>query len=343
MQETERLRKISNSLRSAQAAQGWVGEANNEIESLRKIQEDIEVDTKRQRCRIERMKQHVFWTMAPNGFANRRGQSQRGPKLGDGPLPPTATSGLRDPRVDASVASYAWDIHGRRHPRGESRDAESTVELAMSAIRKAASNANLYKLDLRNVFDQIDVSGDGKITIDEMARAFELMGVQVDDDVLLVLFHHFDPNGSGSVLYGEFMWAFFNRRSLVRQWKTATKGMTNKQIELKFRQCDTSGNGKLNYKEFKKVLASFQIKLSDSDTELLMNRFDSDGDGSLDLFEFTHFIQEEIEARNKGTEGQKTTSTPASTSDLAALFSKQREIEEKLAQLNIALDDKIES
>jgi Ca2+-binding EF-hand superfamily protein len=292
------------------------------------------------------MKQHVFWTIAPNGFANRRGQSQRGPKLGDGPLPSTATSRLRDPRIDASLATYAWDIHGRRHLKGDNRDAESAVELAMSAIRKAASNATLYKLDLRAVFDQIDVSGDGKITIDEMARAFELMGVQVSDDVLLVLFHHFDPNGSGAVQYGEFMWAFFNRRSLVRQWKLSTKGMTSKQIELKFRQCDTSGNGKLNYREFQKVLASFQIKLSDSDTELLMNRFDSDGDGSLNLFEFTRFIQEEIEARNRGAEdsiAQKAAAAPPSPTDLAALFSKQKDIEQKLAQLNIALGDKAES
>ena len=50
----------------------------------------------------------VGWTMAPNGSLDRRGRSMRGPVLGSGPLPPNATTHLRNPRSDSVVKYYYW-------------------------------------------------------------------------------------------------------------------------------------------------------------------------------------------------------------------------------------------
>lgn len=158
--------------------------------TLQKIQADIEYDMKRQQCRTHRAVEHIKWTMAPNGFANRRGTSQRGPLLGYGPLPPNATSAIKDPRIENATAQYSWDVHGRRHKKKVNSDETSIMDVAMAAIRTAASNASLYKLDLKRVFDDIDVSGDGHITIDEMGQAFELMGVTLDDLTLDALFRY---------------------------------------------------------------------------------------------------------------------------------------------------------
>ena len=52
------------------------------------------------------------------------------------------------------------------------------------------------------------------------------LDVQLTTEALVHLFHHFDPNESGSVHYGEFLWAFFNRRDLARRWKRSTRGLT---------------------------------------------------------------------------------------------------------------------
>lgn len=77
---------------------------------------------------------------------------------------------------------------------------------------------------------------------------------------MIFLFNrHFDPNDSGSVHFGEFVWAFFNRRKMVRQWKRNTEKMTEAQIKEKFHMADTNGNGRLSPKEFKRV--SFKIIL----------------------------------------------------------------------------------
>ena len=110
---------------------------------------------------------------------------------------------------------------------------------------------------------------------------------------LSIWYRHFDPNDSGTVHFGEFVWAFFNRRGLVRQWKRKTESMTEAQIKSKFHLSDINGDGRLNPKEFKKLLKSFGIEITEQDVKILISRFDVDNDGDVDLNEFRTFIESE--------------------------------------------------
>jgi hypothetical protein len=82
-------------------------------------------------------------------------------------------------------------------------------------------------------------------------------------------------------------------RSLVRQWKRKTDNMTEAAIKTKFHLADVNGDGRLNPKEFKKLLKSFGMELPAADVEILIERFDVDGDGDIDLHEFRAFIESE--------------------------------------------------
>lgn len=104
---------------------------------------------------------------------------------------------------------------------------------------------------------------------------------------------HFDPDGSGSVHYGEFVWAFFNRRGLVRQWQRKTKGLTFAQIKERFHRSDINGDGNLDVKEFQRVLKAFGMTLPKEQLEILIDRFDLDGDGEINMQEFLSFIESE--------------------------------------------------
>lgn len=163
----------------------------------------------------------------------------------------------------------------------------------MDAIRKAASNIASFKLDLRQIFNQFDTSGDGFLTMDEMAEAFLAMGVRLDLPTMKAIFAHFDPNGSGSVHYGEFVWAFFNRRGLVRQWKKKTEGLSEREIREKFHKFDKNGNGYLSSKEFAKLLKDLGLTLNDKEVITLIERFDVNGDDEIDYMEFKAFIESE--------------------------------------------------
>lgn len=93
---------------------------------------------------------------------------------------------------------------------------------------------------------------------------------------------------------------------MIKQWRVGTKGLSKREIETKFRLADTNGNGRLNAREFQKLLISFGIKVSSADQYLLLRRFDVDGDGELDLLEFHEFIDKyiNITQESEGGNGQ---------------------------------------
>jgi hypothetical protein len=79
----------------------------------------------------------------------------------------------------------------------------------------------------------------------------------------------------------------------VRQWKRKTDGMTEAAIKTKFHLADVNGDGRLNPKEFKKLLKTFGMEMPPADVEILIERFDVDNDGDIDLHEFRAFIESE--------------------------------------------------
>ena len=63
---------------------------------------------KQLRSRAARESIKEGWTVAPNGNTNRRGRSVPGVVLGPGPLPPSATGTLEDPRLSSIVKRFYW-------------------------------------------------------------------------------------------------------------------------------------------------------------------------------------------------------------------------------------------
>ena len=274
--------------------------AEQELVNLHRVKADIEDDLRRQRTKAHREAQKARWTMAPSGIgANRMGKSAPGVVIGPGPIPVDAMGRPADPYAERAMQRYYWDSAGRRHVRQEDADANasgsgSVVDQAMEAIRRVAKMHNTAELDLNAVFSEFDTSGNGILSIEEMHQAFLALGVSLEVEALIALFNHFDPNGSGGVRLGEFVWAFFNRRGLVRQWRRRTDKLTDAQIRSKFHAADVSGDGMLSVKEFGKFLTSFGVAISKQEQLALMEHFDDNGDGKLDLEEFKSFIVSEM-------------------------------------------------
>ena len=195
LQSSEKYRKIRTTLQEAAGGNKFMTQATQELLTLQKIQADIEDDILKQKNIAQRAAQRVSWTIAPSGYKNRRGKSMKGPLLGKGPLAPNATSHLKDPRIEATMKKYYWDSAGRRHLTEKDRnDADSLVDQAMEAIRKAAANVSAFKLDLKAVFRQFDTSGDGLLSAGEMAQAFLSMGVKLDIESMNAIFKYVAGN-----------------------------------------------------------------------------------------------------------------------------------------------------
>ena len=192
LQKTGKLSTIKNTIKLEKGQNKFVKDASYELSTLKQIETNIIDDLKQQKIRITRSTQKVLWTMAPPGFANLRGKSQRGAVIGPGPLPPNATSDLKDPDIEATMKRCYWDTAGRRHYKSHGIDQEgndeSLLEQAMNAIRRLAQNISAYKLDLKAVFESFDTSGDGFLTAEEMAEAFLAMGVKLDIPTMMAIY-----------------------------------------------------------------------------------------------------------------------------------------------------------
>ena len=102
-QAADKYRTISENLKKQQGGSVFTKQAVEEVLQLQKIGTEIQHDKLKQRIRAERDSAKTRSIIAPPGYANRKGKSQVGPVLGPGPLPPNATSSLRDPRVESTV------------------------------------------------------------------------------------------------------------------------------------------------------------------------------------------------------------------------------------------------
>ena len=71
----------------------------------------------------------------------------------------------------------------------EEEDEEtSIIEKAMNCIRAAATNISLFKLNLKQIFQQIDTSKNGFLSKLEMNEAFLHMGVKLDKESMDAIF-----------------------------------------------------------------------------------------------------------------------------------------------------------
>eukprot|EP01031_Cornospumella_fuschlensis_P038327 gene38327-46577_t len=174
----ERYRIIQTEVREKKKNNQVLARAMQELTVLQTIEKEIEEDMKRQHVRIQRGVQTAVWTKAPAAYPNLRGKSQKGPVLGHGPLPPSATTKLKDPVIEQTIKRFYWDREGRRHAKDKSNqdDMAPLLTQCLDAIRNASSRLSLYKLDLLSVFKGMDTSGDGYISPAELAQALLSMG-----------------------------------------------------------------------------------------------------------------------------------------------------------------------
>ena len=141
-----------------------------------------------------------------------------------------------------------------------------------------------------------DEDGNGVLEKTELFAALDHLGVQLSAGQQNAVWARFDLNGGGTVDYGEFIWAFFDRRQLLRNWHIVTKGKDKSEVLNTFqkyvRNQDPSiprEKRRLDCEEFREGLtAEFKsVYFSANDVDLLFNYFDEKKRGFVYVQEFT--------------------------------------------------------
>ena len=90
----------------------------------------------------------------------------------------------------------------------------------------------------------MDRDFDGRLSFEEF------MG---EESQIEKLFKNMDKNGDGLVTKQVFLWLYILDFLLIDYWQefmTICKNLTDEQVKTAFKQFDTSGDDKLDYREF---------------------------------------------------------------------------------------------
>jgi hypothetical protein len=196
----------------------WCKQATANVLEMQTMAAKLELEVKRENCKAMRAQQ------VHQPFPQRRGKWKKGPVLGPGPLPLEAMLTHIDPAIARATEMYEWDEDGRRQRRSQ-KQTISNLDHVFAKIRDLASRTQHTKcidLDLSRPFQKFDHNGDGVITLQEFGLALLDLRVDLQEDELLNLFQYFDPNGSETIHFSEFVWYFFNRREKSKIIKPIT-------------------------------------------------------------------------------------------------------------------------
>mmetsp|Transcript_4428 Transcript_4428/g.9727 ORF Transcript_4428/g.9727 Transcript_4428/m.9727 type:complete len:776 (+) Transcript_4428:3-2330(+) len=147
-------------------------------------------------------------------------------------------------------------------------------KIALQVIANQCSDEQLSSL--RETFQALDTNGDGFLTLEEIKKGIETVGLS-DVPELQKIIEQVDFNNSGKLDYTEFLGASLDRK--VQMQEDICWGA--------FRVFDKNGDGKISKEELSEVLKSADIQnIANGDVEKMIQEVDGDSDGMVDFKEF---------------------------------------------------------
>ena len=125
----------------------------------------------------------------------------------------------------------------------------------------------------------------GALYTNELREAIEEMGYQISEEQLKTLMAEFDADGSSALDLLEFT-ALMARMLGYRE-------LPEEQFKLLrkvFAYVDSDGDGRITPAELRAVVERFGLKMASSQLAAYVKEFDADGDGEIDLTEFSNLM-----------------------------------------------------
>eukprot|EP01083_Nonionella_stella_P083383 230564_1 len=135
--------------------------------------------------------------------------------------------------------------------------------------------------ELKEAFGMFDNDADGKITVAELGKAMEKLGQKLSEKELQKMISKVDKNGSGAINYKDF--------KTMMQAQLEQKS-TDDEIRQAFELFDKNKDGKITPQELKEVMSSLGEQLTDQDVEDMIYEADQTGDGTINFNEFKRMM-----------------------------------------------------
>ena len=131
-----------------------------------------------------------------------------------------------------------------------------------------------------------DHNGDGKISIQELSKSLESLGIDIPDADLAHMIDHIDTDGDGMVNMDEFT-------GLYKMILMEEERDEEEDLREAFNVFDKNGDGFISVEELQSVMMSLGLRQGRTieDCQLMVNKVDVDGDGMVDYKEFRHMMK----------------------------------------------------
>lgn len=127
---------------------------------------------------------------------------------------------------------------------------------------------------MRVTFGKLDASGDGVLSVQEVANVMKASGSELSDQEIAELFMKDDIDGDKKITFDEF-WASYSKRD----------PNTVKEEELRgvFKSFDLDGNGSLTTSD---MSTQFKGRLNEDKLAVIISQADNDNNGQVSFEEF---------------------------------------------------------
>merc|ERR1719309_172658 len=142
---------------------------------------------------------------------------------------------------------------------------------------------------VRQAFKQFDTDNDGAISRQEVIQGMKVSGRDFTSEEIDTLFVLADRDGDGQIDFPEF--ALIMIPSAPERISKLKKKFNNKTaVESAFKSFDTNNDGAIDSKELNAGLKKTGISLTDQEIETIFAVADVDGDGQIDMGEFSKLL-----------------------------------------------------
>lgn len=143
----------------------------------------------------------------------------------------------------------------------------------------------VQRIEIENIFDGFDESGNGIISANELSLVFKHVGAPLSDEIVKKIVGAIDSDDSGDISKKEFV------RFYVCHIMPKTMDMSvDERSRSLFAMFDTSHDGEITIGEMKSALEALNFGFTVDEVGSLIHEVDENGDGTVGLHDFRRML-----------------------------------------------------